>query len=255
MDMPVADIQSVYVAQASSAYLNELKRMKGFGAEAMRDDTITSGLRLTAIRQEGLKVGGQGGLSVRYGEIVSYLDANESRLNVIFSFAPFVDGKLLLPAIASEQGRVKLEGGNATVIKSSYTITDEAKIIASVPTWRDYLYQEYARPAKPHHSILPKTKAEQVAWERAVEEGWNGGLVMADEIFSDRLAALTKSVEDRYRYKTLLQQRVVAAPKVDVSTNAITYNGRSMNVGEVLYSVSTPVNYTASPTWRAVWSK
>lgn len=255
-DMPVGVISDVRRAVIDERALGDLKRKRA-AKKAIADEVVGTSLRTAAIRQEALRVGAQTGLSMRYQAIIGYLDQNESRLNVLFNFAPFVDGKLLMPAVSKMQDTfsVNEDSGSATIIRNSYTITEEARIISNAPTWRDYLYQVYDMPEESHYSVLPATPTEIAAWESSVEEGWKAGITMADEVFSDRLASLSKSLEDRYRYQLLLNQGVVTKPVVGVDARTITYNGRTLNVGETIYTVEQPANYTASPSWRPVWTK
>jgi len=70
-------------------------------------------------------VGAQAGLSARYSMIMEYLDHNESKANVIFSFAGFVnDGNLLVPAIHQDQNQFRVDGEEARVVQNSYTIAE-----------------------------------------------------------------------------------------------------------------------------------
>lgn len=255
-DFPQAVITDVRGAILDTQALGDLKKLRGT-KKAVKDELENLSLRVAAIRQEALRVGAQSGLAKRYEAITTYLDANDNRLNVVYNFAPFVDGKILLPAVAKNQDTFVLdsEDGTATVVRSSYTISEEAKIISNPPTWRDFLYQTFEEPEEPHSSVLPQNPKEVKVWEESVEEGWLAGITMADEVFSDRLADLTKSLEERYRYQLLLNQGVVTAPIAGVDRRSITYDGRTLNVGETVYSVEQPVNYTASPEWRPVWTR
>lgn len=253
---PTAVISDARGALTSTNELIKLKRKRST-KKAIKDELDNSGMRVSSVRQEGLRIGAQTGLSKRYTAIVKYLEANENRLNVLYNFAPFVDGKLLLPAVAKMQDTFALDEstGEATTIRNSYTISEEARIIANVPTWRDYLVQDFGMPEDPHYSILPSNDIEAAAWEEALDEGWLAGITMADEIFSDHVAQLTKTLEERYRYQLLLNQGVVSAPVLGVDRRSISYNGRTLNVGETIYSVEQPVNYTATPNWRPVWTR
>lgn len=253
---PVATANDIRGASTDTKLLVELKKMRST-RKMVKDELSNDSLRFTAVRQEGLRVGAQAGLSSRYEALTKYMAANESRMNVTFNFAPFIDGKMLMPAVSKMQDTFTLDesGEQATVVRNSYTISEEARIISNPPNWRDYLWQTFEPPKESHYSILPNTPSEVAVWQEAVDEGWRAGIIMADEIFSDRLAELTKAIEDRYRYQLLLNQKVVQAPVLGVDRRTITYNGRTLNVGETIYTVEQPVNYTASPSWRPVWTK
>lgn len=238
--------------------LVELQNLQGFEGEQGEEEAKGGGIRFKAIRQEGMRVGAQAGLSSRYGMIVAYLEAVESKINVTFNFAGFVrDGRLLLPSVIETPNRfIKDESKReVTVVRNSYTVQDEAKIVSNVPTWRDYLWQSYSYPEMPHVSLLPRTDAERAAWKNAVSDGWRAGVSQADEIYFDRLARLTADTEGRYLYVTLENKKMFTPAALQVVANKVTFNGRTMNVGEIIYSISSDANYTNSGSWRPVWTR
>lgn len=256
MDFPVAEVSLPAHLQAP-AELVELKELRGSDS-GDKEGEGAGGLRYKAIRQEGLRVGAQTGLAYRYSLVMKYLNSIEPKLNVIFSFNGFVkDGRLLVPAVVEVPNQFVRDeqSGEVKVIRNAITIEEEAKIVSVVPTWREYLWQEYAYPEKPHSSLLPRTDAEAKAWEEAVGEGWRAGVNQADTIYQDRLAMLTKAVEGRNLYTTLENKKVFTPAALKVVSNRVTFNGRTMNVGEVIINIDNQANYTASDTWRPVWTR
>lgn len=257
MDFQVAEVTIPAHLEAPAA-LVELKEMRGSKPGENESEEESNGLRYKAIRQEGLRVGAQTGLAHRYGMIVEFLDKVESKLSVTFSFAGFVrDGRLLVPALeeAPNQFIRDEETGQVRIVRSAYTISDEAKIISVVPTWRDYLWHEFSYPEKPHKSLLPRTEAEAQAWNEAVTEGWRAGVHQADGIYNDNLAELSKAVTGRNLYKTLESKGMLKAASLQIVNNRITFNGRTMNVGEVIYDIQAPANYTNASKWEPVWTR
>lgn len=255
MDFAVADIDVHGQLEAPSALI-ELQSLRGLKKEVEVKTKDGGGLRFRAMRQEGLRLGAQAGLAERYSMIMEYVDKNETKANVIFSFAGFVnDGNLLVPAIHQAQNQFKVDGKEARIVSNSYTIAEEARIVSSVPTWREWLVQEYEQPEQPHHSLLPRTPSEITAWEQAVQEGWRSGVVQANDIYSDRLNDLTRAVEGRYLYRVLEQKKMIQPSALRVDRNVVTYNGRTMNIGEIIYSVESNANYTSSDKWKPVWSR
>lgn len=256
MDFPVADV-GIPAHLETPAALVELKELRGFDAEG-EEAGGSGGIRFKAIRQEGLRVGAQTGLAHRYGMIMEYMSAVEPKLNVVFSFNGFVkDGRLLMPAVIEVPNRFDRDeqNGEVRVIRNAYTIEEEARIISVVPTWREYLWQEYGYPEKPHASLLPRTDAESKAWQEAITEGWRAGVSQADTIYNDRLAMLTKAVEGRNLYKTLESKKMISPAALQAVSNRVTFNGRTMNVGEIIYTINAPGNYTSSDSWRPVWTR
>ncbi|ALN21960.1 MULTISPECIES: type IV secretory system conjugative DNA transfer family protein [Ectopseudomonas] len=255
MDFQVADV-AVPDGLQNPPVLRELKEMKG-GVVAEGKEA-EQGLRFRAVREEALRVGAQTGLAYRYGLIMEYLNTNEPKLNVTFSFAGFVkEGRLLVPAIVQTPNQFILdqEKAEARVVRDAYTIEEEAKIISVVPTWRDYLWQQYGYPEPPHSSMLPRSETEVIAWKAGLDEGWRAGVRQADSIYQDRLASLTKAVEGRHLYKTLESKEMISPAALKVVANRVTFNGRTMNVGEVIYSIKDIANYKQSGDWRPVWTR
>lgn len=254
MDYPVAPMSASAIERP--APLLELRALRG-GTNATKEEEA-DGLKFKAIRQEGLRVGAQAGLSTRYGQIMKYLEARQTDLDVTFGFAKFVrDGRMLIPAVVETPNQFKFDPqtGKATEIKNAITVGDEAKIVSVVPTWRDYLWQEYVYPDPPHPSLLPSTSAEVKAWQDAVDAGWKAGYAQADGIFDDRVNRLTMAVEGRALYITLEQQKVFTPAALRVVSNKVTFNGRTMNIGETIYAIDDQANYTNSRDWRPTWSK
>lgn len=255
MDFAVAEID-VSGQLETPAALVQLQSLRGVekGVDVKTKDG--GGLRFRSMRQEGLRLGAQAGLAERYSMIMEYLDKNESKANVIFSFAGFVnDGTLLVPAVHQAQNQFKMDGDEARVVSNSYTIAEEARIVSSVPTWRDWLAQEYDMPEQPHYSLLPRTPSEVKVWEQSVKDGWRAGVVQADGIYSDRLNDLTRAVEGRYLYRVLEKKKMIKPSLLRVERNKVTYNGRTMNIGEVIYSVQGKANYTSGDNWKPIWSR
>jgi len=254
MDFPVAEISLPEHLQAPPA-LMEIVNLKGREGDEI---DMGGGIRVRAIRQEGLRVGAQTGLAERYTMIMKYMDKVEPKLNVAFNFAGFVrDGRLLVPAVVENNNNltVDAETGIVTEVRKAYTIEEEARIVTSVPTWRTYLWQEYAYPEPPHHSLLPRTPVEVDEWKRAVLEGWSAGVTMADQVYQDRMNQLVKAVEGRHLYTTLEAKNMISPAALQVQANKVTFNGRTMNIGEIIYTVGNDAEYRSARNWEPVWTR
>jgi len=254
MDFPVAEIQIPTHLQVS-AELAQLEALRGRVVDSTEE---SGGIRIRAIRQEGLRVGAQTGLAARYSMIMEYLGSVEPKLNVTFSFAGFVrDGRLLVPAIIESNNTLQYDTETATAseVQKSYEIVEEARVVTSIPTWRDYVYQQYAKPEPPHVSMLPRNEDEAEEWKKALREGWTAGVYQADQIYQDRMNQLAKAVEGRHLYRKLEAKNIIAPASLQVQANRVTFNGRTMNIGETLYSVGQDAEYNSSAKWLPVWTR
>lgn len=256
------DFQTAHIpppsTQAKPPELVQLESLRGGDLGEEIDLGGGKGLRVKALRQEAMRSGAQSGLAWRYGLIMRYLNKNEPEMNVVFNFAGFVnDGRVLIPCVLKTPNLFinDEEKGEVREVKEQITIATEAKLISVVPTWRDYLWQEYSYPEPPHHSLRPRTDAEVKAWEDGVKEGWSAGVSQADMIYSDRLAALEKDVACRNTYKVLVDNGAISPAALKVVNNQVTFNGRSMNVGEVIYTISGSANYKQASEWKPIWTR
>ena len=254
MDFPQLDVP-LPEGMTTSAELRAMEDLRGRESDAA---DVSGGIRIRAIKQEGLRVGAQTGLAARYSMIMQYMEGVEPKMNVAFSFNGFVrDGRLLVPAVIEVKDRLSYdaETGQAAEVKQAYTIIEEARVVTSIPTWRDYLFQVYEQPELPHESILPRTEEEVEVWKEALQTGWTSGVYQADQIYQDRINDLTRAVEGRYLYRTLESKNMISPAALQVVANKVTFNGRTMNIGETIYSIGDAGNYKQASGWRPVWTR
>lgn len=247
---------SAYEAKAPDE-LSSLYQMRAARTDSERADAESgrlSGLRLNAVRQEALRQGATSGLSWRYTMILDQLEQNEGTLERVFNFAPFLeDGRVLVPAVARTEAIQSFDDDGYTEVLASFTIREEARIVSVAPTFRDYLYREYQPPSPPHPMLLPKNSEEQAAWKAAIMEGWELGVEQADQVFSDNLYQLQRAVEGRINYRAMLAMGYIEPASVQVTDVGVTFNGRTLNVGESFVQIKTEARYRPVGDWRAVW--
>jgi len=253
IDFPVAEMPSSQIE--APAELRTIGQLKGRAPEKAAEDEVSQ-MRTEAIRQEGLRIGAQTGLSYRYGMIMDYCESVEPKLNVSFNLSQFVrDVHLLIPSVIEVKDQYSKEGDEVRVVRAATTIQEEAQVVSSVPTWRDYIYQRYEKPELPHETLYPRTEVEQTIWQRALDSGWHAGVAQADENFRDRLAQLTKAVEGRYEYITLEARDMFSPADLRVVNSQVTFRGRTMNVGEQIITIGQPGNFTEVKKWAPVWTR
>lgn len=253
VDFPIAEMPSAQIQP--SAELRSIGELMG---REPKELSVEEGgkLRTEALRQEGLRVGAQSGLAYRYGEIMDYLDAVEPKMNVAFNLAQFVrDGHLLIPAITEVRDQLTTEGDAVHKVKAGYTVQEEARVVTTVPTWRDYVYQRFDKPDLPHEALYPRDSYESSEWKKSLLEGWNAGVYQANEMFHDRINELAKAVEGRHQYLTLESRGMFSPADLKVVSSKITFQGRTMNVGEQIIGIGQRGNFTQSQTWAPIWTR
>lgn len=253
VDFPIAEMPSAQIQP--SVELRQIGELKGRDQKELSKEEGGK-LRTDALRQEGLRVGAQSGLAYRYGMIMDYLDAVEPKLNVAFNLAQFVrDGHLLIPAITETRDQFTKEDGAVHKVKVAYTVQEEARVVSSVPTWRDYVYQRFEKPELPHEALYPRDDYEASEWKKSLMEGWNAGVYQADEMFHDRVNQLAKAVEGRHQYLTLESRGMFRPADLTVVNSKVTFQGRTMNVGEQIIGIGQLGNFTQSQTWSPIWTR
>lgn len=235
--------------------LRRLSEIKGRSQSDMAKDESVQ-LRAESLKQEALRVGAQSGLAYRYGMLMDYCDSVEPKINVVWNLSQFVrDVHLLIPAVIEVRDQFTKEGGEIRRVRTGITVTEEADVISSTPTWRDYVYQRYDVPDLPHESLYPLGEVEESIWKSALKQGWEAGIFQADANFQDRVNQLTRAVEGRYQYLTLEARGMFTPADLKVVNSQVTFQGRTMNVGEQIITVRNQGNFTQMQTWAPVWTR
>lgn len=212
------------------------------------------GLRLGSIRQEALRQGTLTALHWRYDQIEDRLEHLSGTLDAVFNFRPFIEeGRVLSPAVAKSESIQSRNGEGITEAAVSFTITEEARLVTVAPTFRDYLFHHFEGPDSPHPVLLPKDKNEEAIWRDGVTQGWSLGVQQANEIFEDSVYRLQNAISGRITYRSLVATGYIKPAALDVTEMGVTYNGRTMNVGESFYEIKTDAQYQPVTEWRGVW--
>lgn len=235
-----------------------LARVMSMSANSVSSTRGEEGVKLFSrskeVEQTAYKYGVQLGLSVRYESIVEdVLDENAPLFETIANFNRFVfDGRILLPSVSIVYDDTTYSDDEHNWVPVSYTITQEPSLVKRAPNYRDYLERVFDRPEDP--SMLPKTKAEKAIWKDALMSGFLEGKMQAEEMFRDDLQRLKKDHIERNNFLNLLSQNMVSEPRLESSKKGITFNGRTMNIGEVVYTIDSSPSYQPQSEWMSVWA-
>lgn len=219
-----------------------------------KDDQGVKQIRLQTLKQAAFSWGVQEGLFWRYGNIVTSLDNQSLELHTVFSFNKFiVDGKMLLPSIIkADRIFEQTASDTARTVNVSFTLDKPARLVPQTPTWRDYLIRNIDEPQKPHDVIFPRTPEETQVWVENLDKGWEEGVKQADDIFEIDLRRLQRDIEGMYRFRKLLAMGIVTMPKIASSKYSVVKldNGRTMNLNDVVYSITTQSDFTETEKWE-----
>ncbi len=202
-------------------------------------------IRRDAIRDAARSFGARGGLSWRTKNIMDELTQSAAALDKSFNFRRLLikaPGNLHIePPIISEALNnfiVTPSGVEAAVADAIYQITNQARIVSAPRSWRQYLERDWKAIAPPPDILLPENPKEREAWRRWISEGWDEGVLQADEIFQSDLDLLIADFEGMVRYRKLLAEGKVSAPYATMVDRGISSTKVQTVIG------NKPVNIT-----------
>ena len=209
--------------------------------------------RFKIVRRTAYSWGFQSGIEWRYNQIKSVLDKASIHLDKTYDFSQFlVDGKILCPVIErTERNFEKLSDRETREVTLSWTLAKPARLVNSLPTWREHLDRHISKPQAPHNSLFPKTVAEGLVWEPAIDKGWLDGVQRAAIMFDRDVSILQADIEGMHRFRTLYAMGIVTMPKLRESHYSIKKAGKTLHIDDVVYSLTTEADFTDSDLWNA----
>lgn len=238
--------------------LTELQE-QATGDAPEKTDVMGLQIRNDALREAALSYGARGGLAYRTFEIQRRLAEQEGSLDKVYDFTRLLiaapSGLLIEPPIVSEAQRAVLvnKGGQeAAVADRVYRINQSARIVTAPRNWRLYMERDWGRVDPPPALLLPRDEEERAIWRELVQEGWNAGIVQAEETFEADLDRLTNDLVGMVRYRELLAQGMISPPYAMHEDRGVTGGGSEMRVGDRGVTITGPsVLIPRSQTWTA----
>ena len=222
-------------------------------------DAVGLQIRKDALHEAALSYGARGGLAHRTFQIQRRLVEQDQTLSKIFDFKRLLinaaSGMLIEPPIISEGQRAVIVAGggqSAAVADRIIRINRIARIVTAPRDWHLYLERDWGRVDPPPAVLLPKDKEARAVWRKAVTEGWEAGIVQADDTFQADLDRMTNDFTGMVRYRELLAQGMVSAPYAVHEDRGITGGGGEMRIGDrgvTITGQSTLI--PRSPRWQS----
>jgi len=216
------------------------------GAE-IKPEELGLQIRADALREAALSYGARGGLAFRTFQIQRRLAEYDTSLTRAFNFTRLLisapSGLLIEPPIVSEAQRAVLvaSGGQAAAVADRvYRINRVARIVTASRNWRLYLERDWGRVDPPPGILLPRTDEERAEWSVWVKEGWNAGLVQAEDTFEADLDRMTNDFIGMVRYRELLAQGMISSPYALNEDRGVTGGGSEMRVGDRGVTITGP---------------
>lgn len=222
------------------------------------DEGLPFDIRASAIREAAISYGARGGLAFRTYEVSKQLDTRGQNMDKVFNFTqllvPAPSGLLIEPPIINESVNALLIEGNgqqAAVSDRVYNIVNNARIVSTSRTWRDYLRREWEEVDPPPDLLLPENDEERELWIERVNQGWVEGVRQANEIFEADLAKLNSDFNGMVRYRVLLAQGMVSPPFALQVDRGITGGGAVLRVGDRAVQITgVPSLITGADQWQ-----
>lgn len=207
-------------------------------------------MRAAMVAEAATGVGVRGGLASRSAEINKWLNENGKPLDGVYVFSSLVisdklsggtSGYMVLPPVILESKSIYgIEADNVLrLADAEYEISQPARFISVIPSWRDYLFMSVpSGDDTPHASLMPKTDSEREIWKRKVQDGWTEGVRQADAILGDNLARLKRDFGGMVFYRKLLAQGKVSKPYVAKSDLGVTGDGKHLNINDQVLRIT-----------------
>jgi len=254
----------VWIAAQNPPVLTEIRQLDSPRTnydtvdEPEDDGLLNNGFRVRAVREAAFAVGAQSALAWRYEQLLAITKSQEGTLDRIANFAPFiVDQHMLLPSIVEVRDRFEVSPDQQQIrtVEIQYQVTDNPRAITQPPTWREYLWREFAYPEDPHPALFPKNAKEREVWSKAIDDGWVAGLEQAQMIWENNLNTMVRDIRGRITYRILETRNIVQRPMMVGTEPELTYgaNGQIVNAGDIVYSITVPLKFQSLDMWEALW--
>lgn len=212
-----------------------------------KDEALAMRIREDSMKEAAFSYGARGGLAWRTHLIMKQLDENGPALDKTFNFRRLLiaapSNLLIEPPVITEALNafvVNNDGREAAVSDAVYNISRQARIVAAPRHWRQYLERSWDQVIPPPNILLPENAQERKNWRLWVADGWQQGILQADDTFQADLNRLTADFEGMVRYRNLLTQGKVSAPYAVLQDRGITGGGSGMRVGDRAVRISGP---------------
>lgn len=221
-------------------------------------DGLPLDIRLDALKEAAISLGARGGLAWRAYAIRQELDMRARAMDKVFDFRQLLisapSGLMIEPPIINESINNMLiegDGQQAAVSDRIYNIINNARIVPTARTWRNYLERNWGQAGSPPDILRPKNSEERAIWVELVTKGWDEGVRQANEIFEADLHVLVSDYEGMIRYRTLLAQGMVSQPYALQVDRGITGDGTEMRIGDRAIQITgVPELMTGSDQWK-----
>ena len=199
-------------------------------------------VRARMIERAAAATGAQAGMLARARIIDHDLLARAALYDRAFDFAALELPHGVLPPVITE-GRNAYNLSTPDVLRAEgrvFRIVHPARLVATPPTWRDYLWMPTGKLSLPDAAMLPHGADERALWNLWVRKGWDEGQRLADATFRANLDRLQRDFIGMVRYRTLQDQGLVTAPTIAATHLGVTGGGDEMAIDDRVVAIRAP---------------
>jgi defect-in-organelle-trafficking protein DotC len=228
--------------QGTPEELRKIMDLRGTPAKQREQNVNTTRGRVLA--NTAKTIGFQHGFAYRYGQILRSVTHRTHEFDRIFNFTPLlINGRVLPPVILWTGHAVNVESDVfATMVSAQYRIIHPARIVATAPSWRDYIEVD-ATTMQASPAIFPQTSDERALWREFVVQGWNEGMLHADEVFDLNMNRLLADYRGILRFKMLADQGLVRVPVLAEGHLGIQVGDRILNMDQTTFRITVPASF------------
>lgn len=163
---------------------------------------------------------------------------------------------ILPPVILRHDGaqRVNRTAQVFRVNREALKIQQDPRFVISPPSWREYLLLpvgevDYASAAR----LAPTDSAQQEAWDRAVDKGWDAGIELMERTLTRNYAKLVRDFQGMVRYHVLRKLNIVSDVQIQEVYTPVAGGGKRISISESIATIEvSPTLNTNRFEWKAL---
>jgi defect-in-organelle-trafficking protein DotC len=235
---------------------------KTFAAKAKKGKlggTEVAEQRYSVLRDAAVAYGAQAGFQRRSWEIMNELEVKSIELSEAFNFnrvafkAPKETGYVLPPVITHATAAINVteDGRQSVAADEYYRIDQPGRLVAVLPTWRDYLVLPLEQPRQPDDRLLPQDDEEQKIWSQFLDEGWREGREQADEALKANMNRLRRDYLGMVEYRKAVKAGLITNLILRSSEKRATGDLNELYIGERRVHIENAARFVKDPSqWK-----
>ncbi|MET3600684.1 type IV secretory system conjugative DNA transfer family protein [Martelella mangrovi] len=217
--------------------------------------------RYSVLRDAALAYGAQAGFERRSWEIMNDLERESVKLSETFNFnrvafkAPRETGYVLPPVITRATSAINVtdNGRKSVAADEYYRIEEPGRLVAILPTWRDYLVLPLDEPREPDDRLLPQDDDETKIWSQYLDEGWAQGKQQADAALQENMNLLRRDYLGMVEYRKAVEAGLITNLVLKSSETRATGGVNELYIGERRVEIDDAARFVKNPAqWKPI---